>query len=176
VPRRATLASVDTLYAGLTQADILETFPPGPERDLWLKWLAIQNRGGRRRRPVNSRARFVRYYLEFSCFCTRRDVMQSSTSRSSVCVALSGGVVSVTDCALQTFEVLPPVPPVAVELPSASSATAPASLVPTPDSPDGRHRPHRRRTRNRRDRLPGNGLLGRRAGQEDGDPNDTRPD
>jgi hypothetical protein len=29
-------------YAGLTQADILETFPPGPARDLWLKWLAIQ--------------------------------------------------------------------------------------------------------------------------------------
>jgi hypothetical protein len=23
-------------YAGLTQANILETFPPGPARDLWL--------------------------------------------------------------------------------------------------------------------------------------------
>jgi hypothetical protein len=32
VSRRATLAAMDSLdpYAGLTQADILETFPPGP--------------------------------------------------------------------------------------------------------------------------------------------------
>jgi hypothetical protein len=48
--RRATLASVDSLdpYAALTQSNILETFPPGSARDLWLKWLAIQQSVRRR--------------------------------------------------------------------------------------------------------------------------------